>query len=683
MARGETVTVPLSQPPPQRVYGKTLPCYVILVHGVNDAGEAYPPQEKGLCWGLAERLGRAYDLKPYAYRAPRADRSDPLEPVPDRIYAHRVAESGSHSPVIPFYWGFREEEARIDKAGRHGEWLDACGNRLDKDGARNGGPFPNACNCLPHLWAGGWKPDAQARLADRFSSPTHPLDHRAPDRRYQVLAALRLAMLIRILRRRHPRIAIDVVAHSMGCLVALLAQVLLMDEGHPPADCLVLNNPPYSLEENRADDRLFGGLNQTSRARIETLRRIVAAFHAARARTPGWDQVAAQAWATGLAWEPWAAGNKLDRHTGRPVPYADRDHRGGIHLYFTPHDRTVALVNTRGIGWQGVPDQFTAQGLEDPGDGAAVARQTWAHLLEDLEAHGFRQRLFMRQKRQGEPYLVGRPRHRVNLFEKGDDYPGEFGDILARARLTAGMARTVNGEPLAPPIPFDLGPSSLPVSPLDASVATAEDDLEPLCREVADPRPAGERVPMAQAGEHEALRRMLNRGKAPEARMDRILDVAEAGEGKLLVRYRPSPEWLRLHWQRDVSEANSGHSSIVLSPRHSQDVTAYDLAVAEPVPWSEEEKRFYDYVCEVADWRIKVPNPTDPADRPKVEYKLNPLRRNPFYADEDPAYKALIRDTAKYYARGKLPPQVDQAKRPEQLGLFIHDETTGRRAPLA
>ena len=47
----------------------------------------------------------------------------------------------------------------------------------------------------------------------------------------------------------------------------------------------------------------------------------------------------------------------------------------------------------------------------------------------------------------------------------------------------------------------------------------------------------------------------------------------------------------------------------MLSPRHSQDVTAYDLAVAEPVPWSEEEKRFYDYVCEVADWRIKVPNP--------------------------------------------------------------------------
>ena len=57
MARGETVTVPLSQPPPQRVYGKTLPCYVILVHGVNDAGEAYPFQEKGAVLGPSRAPG--------------------------------------------------------------------------------------------------------------------------------------------------------------------------------------------------------------------------------------------------------------------------------------------------------------------------------------------------------------------------------------------------------------------------------------------------------------------------------------------------------------------------------------------------------------------------------------------------------------------------------------------------
>jgi len=44
-----------------------LPCIVILVHGVNDVGEAYENQDKGLCLGLNTRLGRqdmhAHDWK--------------------------------------------------------------------------------------------------------------------------------------------------------------------------------------------------------------------------------------------------------------------------------------------------------------------------------------------------------------------------------------------------------------------------------------------------------------------------------------------------------------------------------------------------------------------------------------------------------------------------------------------
>ena len=198
-----TVTLPHKNPPPHDVFLKTLPCYVILVHGVNDAGEAYEAQEKGLCWGLAERLGRNYDMKPYEYRMPKQDRSDFLEAAPDRTYYHRVAGSSSHSPVIPFYWGFQEEDARIAWNAWHGELLDRDGNRLDHDGAKNGGAFVNAANCLPHMWAPGWKPpmpgtNTLASLKDK----THPF-LKAPHRRYQVLAALRLAMLI----RHHPETA--------------------------------------------------------------------------------------------------------------------------------------------------------------------------------------------------------------------------------------------------------------------------------------------------------------------------------------------------------------------------------------------------------------------------------------------------------------------------------------------
>ncbi|HWQ09551.1 MAG TPA: hypothetical protein VN436_10600, partial [Holophaga sp.] len=412
------VTLPDKNPPPHDVHQKTLPCYVILVHGVNDVGETYPPQERGLCLGLAERLGRNYDLKPYEYRIPQRD--DPLQPLPDRIFFHRVEGSGSHSPVIPFYWGFREENRKIKKdvKSAHGEWLDACNNRIDKDGAKGGGPFQNACNCLPHMWVGGWKPGLQARAANTQSTPTHRLNHAAPDRRYQVLAALRLAMLIRIIRKRHPQVAINVVAHSMGCLVALLAQAFLLDEGARTADCLVLNNAPYSFDENRMDNNLFQEINQTSRARIETFKKIVKAFHDKRAQHPEWSSIQ-QSTDGDLAWKLWTKGKKKHPHSGHPHDHAEWDNRGRIHLYFSPHDRTVALLNTQGIGWQGIPDHYRSEWREDaiPGgdrdagggpralfDYSKPRAVSWNTLLADLEASGFRQRLFMRQNRNGETY---------------------------------------------------------------------------------------------------------------------------------------------------------------------------------------------------------------------------------------------------------------------------------------
>ena len=76
---------------------------------------------------------------------------------------------------------------------------------------------------------------------------------------------------------------------------------------------------------------------------------------------------------------------------------------------------------------------------------------------------------------------------------------------------------------------------------------------------------------------------------------------------------------MRREWQ-SRTEANSYHSAIVLNDWHSRAVTAYDLAVGKPIPWTETEKNFYDYLCEVADWRIKV----EQAERPRVR---NPIAR--------------------------------------------------------
>lgn len=62
---------------------RPMPGIVILVHGVNDVGEAYQNQEKGIIAGLSKRLGRTdfYTHEWGEYRITRPGRS----------------------PVIPFY----------------------------------------------------------------------------------------------------------------------------------------------------------------------------------------------------------------------------------------------------------------------------------------------------------------------------------------------------------------------------------------------------------------------------------------------------------------------------------------------------------------------------------------------------------------------------------------------------
>ena len=45
----------------------SMPCIVILVHGVNDVGEAYQNQEQGIIAGLNERMGRT-DMYPHEWQ---------------------------------------------------------------------------------------------------------------------------------------------------------------------------------------------------------------------------------------------------------------------------------------------------------------------------------------------------------------------------------------------------------------------------------------------------------------------------------------------------------------------------------------------------------------------------------------------------------------------------------------
>jgi hypothetical protein len=134
-----------------------LPGNVILVHGVNDVGTGYEAAERGLCAGLSQRLDQPA-LRPAGYRLPGAEDNRRLEPDPDAVFFKRTAMQATHSPVIPFYWGYRPAEGdyKSYKVTRHGQAVDRWGNRLDRDFSKGGGPFANATTTLVDMWNRGF-----------------------------------------------------------------------------------------------------------------------------------------------------------------------------------------------------------------------------------------------------------------------------------------------------------------------------------------------------------------------------------------------------------------------------------------------------------------------------------------------------------------------------------------------
>jgi predicted alpha/beta hydrolase family esterase len=87
---------------------------------------------------------------------------------------------------------------------------------------------------------------------------------------YFVLAAQRLAALVAMIRDYGDDVpeTVNIIAHSQGCLVSLLAQAFLMEEGEQPADTLILTHPPYGLEAHVAENAntSTGNGNQKNKA---------------------------------------------------------------------------------------------------------------------------------------------------------------------------------------------------------------------------------------------------------------------------------------------------------------------------------------------------------------------------------------------------------------------------------
>lgn len=668
------------------------PAIVILVHGVNDVGEAYVEQETGICLGLSERLDRTGTreslLSGAYYRV--SDCADRDAPDPDAVYYRRAHTQARHPPrdaahleprsvVIPFYWGFREEEGInpkngkpwIDKHQPHGEYLDRHGNRLDKDSAKNGGPFANATSCIPDMWADGFS----GRIAKVLPSnpvggtATRPL-LKARSRHYMVLAAQRLAMLVRMIRKKNPNDTINVVGHSQGCLVSLLANAFLKDSGDRPVDTLVMNHPPYGLGERFLDKLDSGDQQQTAEARVKTLQSIVGFMTGTTHAVPAFDTLgnAAKGKVVGRGWGPQQA-QRASVSTGAST-FGERDNRGKVYLYFCPDDQTVALQTVQGIGWAGVPDDvavLTTDGMQRWKAGKMYDRTLMESdfeqrlLVLDTLGDRFKQRCFTKRVRDGKALLVGLPPQGY-VLEQWHEFAWSgttmgVKDKLGRGGFSTGQTVRITGEALSPPVSARLGGDMDTISPIDASIAMTQDEGRLLPWEMfprlvrSTSTYAVRNIGLIPAEAVPDIDRAWNEGKATVDKA-KVVYARHLGGGRVEIRRKETPAEVKQRWMETTdSEDNrkSFHSSIVANADHSQKVTAYDLSIGQAR--TIEDRTYYLYLCLVADWRTPWDEPVEIAvtsDRIEVDRAVQ------IYRKESGDYP-LINETLKYRNTGVLP----------------------------
>ncbi|WP_321854616.1 T6SS effector phospholipase Tle3 domain-containing protein [Paraburkholderia tropica] len=654
------------------------PCITILIHGVNDLAGVYADIEQGLCQGLTERLDRsayaASVLRPASYTLP--NRSNRMTLDPDAVFYRRqgttaVGGGMPASVVIPFYWGFREDDGvdsetkkrYLQKDTPHGEWLDRYGNRLDKTGSKEGGMFANATTTLPDMWSEGFSGTLVGiPVNPMFGSPGHPL-MKAPGRRYMVLAAQRLAALVRSIRKRNPDDTVNVVGHSQGTMITLLANAMLKDHGERPVDGAVFMNSPYSLVESWSEGTQMSVLQQTSAARVATLGGIVKFIGEKPHEAPAFSSLAdrcAKACLSGPRWGDKACKLSID---GKEVPYTERDNRGHVTLYFTPQDQTVGMLNVQGIGWQGVSDNVTYS-FDDPRQPVTpgvfvkrtVGRLGGHHFdttIPALPALGprFAQRVFTLRQRDGKPEEVGKPPTYTYVL-KGDSYLGMTGETtwegsgMDWSRKIGGNAELQDRQSVtiaagALPVTFTpsfgrsgstpgtrmdsqasggVAPVRAPDDPIDAAIAVTNEGINPLeSRVVGTPpnvpgmntkipaaRDYEEQLPGNQGKVNPYTATTIEARNAAAADWQRVTVTSVDREGFYQrVTTMESPNQARQRRMNAPLKDQDGisfHSAISANPEHSRRALAYDVAIGQAR--SLEDPAFYAYLCRVADWRL-------------------------------------------------------------------------------
>jgi pimeloyl-ACP methyl ester carboxylesterase len=584
-----------------------LPGVVIFLHGVNDPGAAYESVETGLCQGVNERLDRP-DLRAGRYGADYSQaQAVPPEQLEDEhktvlddpdtyLYQRDTANPKTRSVLIPFYWGYRAEPSAIkrddkgDPARLRNQFQDKFHNRLDRHFAKGGGFFANATNNLLDMYKEGFADRVRILVQPAMDNPLYM--GKGPHRRYFVLAATRLAMLVSEIRRVSPNETITIMGHSQGTLITLLAQAMLVDRGERCADCVIMVASPYSVLPGTTPED-----SKTLQVLIDIVQHITQYPHAhpplnsVRCGVPGYGG------RTGPRWSP-EQGQRLGAD-GKIVVFPERDNRGKVYLYFCPDDTTVALDDVQGIGTYGVPDELP--------DGTPA--------MNALQSVRFYQRLWTRRLRDGQPVLVGKAAQQESIRAKGEPrYPGGWSAaaVATRAPIQQGQERNVNAEQLHPPhAPQMFGGEALTGSADKAGMDRP--DAVSQNAALGNPSAAFQWKFVQNLSDRldvEVVRERWNKGREPDDQTQTFRRTAVSGIALIGTtdhyRYEreETPNEIRARMEVDTKEwsENSYHSAVLRSPENHRWVTAMDIAIGQAKCLDDPDMR--DVLVAIADWKL-------------------------------------------------------------------------------
>ena len=643
------------------------PGVVIFLHGVNDPGASHGIVEAGLCAGLNERLNRN-DLKPgqygvafseakdVKYGQPGFDRLKDIKYDPDTyLYQRTEVASGSgatNSMLIPFYWGYRAAPDEIKGGEKNpvtlrGQYQDKAGNRLSKHFGKSGGMFNNATTSIPAMYDPGWYGNA-ANWAASLGMSDYQYSSDSPHRHYFVLAAERLAMLVREIRAVDPNETITIMAHSQGTLITLLAQALLV-EGHSRcADCVIMVDTPYGLgEPTLASVAQPSATPYTTRGKLNTLINIVSQVTAKPHAVPALSDLAATncnyGGRTGLKWSPEKSkAIRLDKD-GSTYVFSERDNRGKVYLYFCTEDHTVDLPNIKGIGTHGVPDtideewQGTRKVL-----GVPVKSKTTLPAMDALKKIGFRQRLWSKSL---DEWAGDKPQPRT--VGKAPEY---YDTVISKEK------RLINGEEIVPPyVPNLYGQEAIKGTP----TKDGKDRPDHVSRDVliGNPdaslkyKPFPTNYPKGIGGNVAAMKAWFN-AQYPDPE-DHTSDVrAVAGLYQVSYERQETPNEVRERLESDKKawDGNSYHSAILRDADNMRRVAAMDVAIGQARSLDDKDMR--NLLIAISDWKI-------------TQKEWDAIKNNPKYGSLSTQSRALVEASFLYYKKGKFPTELVSKKPPK------------------